>query len=73
LITNLIEDNSAREKMQSALAKWHAPQAAEQIAETMLKVIARESEHAKTKSHCAKNNCGCGKEHRAELRAKTAA
>ena len=32
LIVDMIANASAREQMQSALAKWHAPQAAEQIA-----------------------------------------
>jgi UDP-N-acetylglucosamine--N-acetylmuramyl-(pentapeptide) pyrophosphoryl-undecaprenol N-acetylglucosamine transferase len=73
LILDLVENTAAREQMQTALAKWHAPSAAGQIAETMLKIIAHESEHAKTKSHGGKSNCGCGKEHRAELRTKTAA
>ena len=35
LIANLVE----REQMQSALAQWHAPQAAERIAEIMLQAI----------------------------------
>jgi len=73
LISGLIENASAREQMQTALAKWHAPNAAEQIAETMLKLIARETEYAGASTHGAKSGCGCGGEHRAELRAKTAA
>jgi hypothetical protein len=58
--------------MQTALAKWHASQAAEEIAETMLRVIAQETESATTRPQGAKTGCGCG-EHRSELRAKTAA
>ncbi len=73
LISGLIENPEAREQMQTALAKWHAPNAAEQIAETILKLIARETEHAGASAHGAKSGCGCGGEHRAELRAKTAA
>jgi UDP-N-acetylglucosamine--N-acetylmuramyl-(pentapeptide) pyrophosphoryl-undecaprenol N-acetylglucosamine transferase len=73
VILNLIANATAREQMQSALGKWHAPQAAEQIAETMLKLIAHGAEYADTKPNSAKGDCGCGEEHRAELRAKTAA
>jgi UDP-N-acetylglucosamine--N-acetylmuramyl-(pentapeptide) pyrophosphoryl-undecaprenol N-acetylglucosamine transferase len=36
LMLELIEKPSVREKMGSALAQWHAPHAAEQIAEAML-------------------------------------
>lgn len=72
LVAGLIENASLREQMQTALAKWHAPRAAEEIAETMLKMIAQQTESANAGSHGAKNGCGCG-EHRAELRAKTAA
>jgi UDP-N-acetylglucosamine--N-acetylmuramyl-(pentapeptide) pyrophosphoryl-undecaprenol N-acetylglucosamine transferase len=72
-ILELIEKDAAREQMQTALAKWHAPQAAEQIAETMLKVIAQVTGHSSAKLHGAKGDCGCGGEHRTELRAKTAA
>lgn len=73
MILELAEDVSVREAMRTALAKWHAPQAAEEIAETMLKVIAQETEPMSVKSRGASGNCGCGDEHRAEWRAKTAA
>jgi UDP-N-acetylglucosamine--N-acetylmuramyl-(pentapeptide) pyrophosphoryl-undecaprenol N-acetylglucosamine transferase len=73
LIGNFIEDAVAREKMQSALAKWHSPQAAEQIAETMLKLIAHGTECAGAKPHDTKGGCGCGGDHRHELRVKSAA
>ena len=73
VILNLVMDTAVREQMQTALAKWHAPQAAEQIAETMLKLIAHGTEHAGAKPNGAKGDCGCGGEHRAEWRAKTAA
>jgi len=59
--------------MQAALARWHAPQAAEQIAETMLKLIAQGTGRADAKSHDASGGCGCGGEHRRELRVKSAA
>jgi UDP-N-acetylglucosamine--N-acetylmuramyl-(pentapeptide) pyrophosphoryl-undecaprenol N-acetylglucosamine transferase len=73
LIWNLVSNTAAREQMQTALARWHAPQAAEQIAETMLKQIAHEMQCTGAKSQDARGGCGCGGEHRAELRAKTAA
>jgi hypothetical protein len=73
LIVGLMDDNSRREQMQTALAKWHAPNAAEQIAETMLKLIAQETERAGASAHGVKSGCGCGGEHRAELRSKTTA
>ncbi len=73
LVWELATNGAAREKMQSALAKWHAPQAAEQIAETMLKLIAQGTERAGVQSHGAKGDCGCGGEHRHELRAKSTA
>jgi UDP-N-acetylglucosamine--N-acetylmuramyl-(pentapeptide) pyrophosphoryl-undecaprenol N-acetylglucosamine transferase len=72
VILELAGNAVAREQMQAALAKWHAPNAAEEIAETMLRMIAQETEPAGAKTHGAKNDCGCG-EHRAKLRANTAA
>jgi len=39
LLAGLMENATAREKMQAALAQWHAPKAAEQIAEVILKVV----------------------------------
>jgi UDP-N-acetylglucosamine--N-acetylmuramyl-(pentapeptide) pyrophosphoryl-undecaprenol N-acetylglucosamine transferase len=71
LILELAGNPADREEMQASLARWHAPQAAEQIAETMLKLIARETESAGAKSGNARS--GGGGEHRAELRAKNAA
>ena len=72
VILDLAGDAVAREQMQAALAKWHAPNAAEEIAETMLRMIAQETDPAGAKTHGAKHDCGCG-EHRAKLRANTAA
>ena len=43
LIAGLLEDTGSREKMQTALAGWHSPRAAEQIAGNILKTLA---EHA---------------------------
>ena len=39
LLSDLIEKPAVHEKMQSALAQWHAPHAAEQIAEAMLAAV----------------------------------
>lgn len=73
MILELARDVAERERMQTALAQWHAPQAAEEIAETMLQVIAQETESANVNPRAAGGTCNCGGEHRAELRAKTAA
>jgi UDP-N-acetylglucosamine--N-acetylmuramyl-(pentapeptide) pyrophosphoryl-undecaprenol N-acetylglucosamine transferase len=72
LILDLVKDNVARERIQAALAQWHAPQAAEQIAETMLKAIARERECAGSSSRHSHHNCGCSEKHRVEIGASTA-
>jgi UDP-N-acetylglucosamine--N-acetylmuramyl-(pentapeptide) pyrophosphoryl-undecaprenol N-acetylglucosamine transferase len=44
LISELMASAPAREKMQAALAKWHAPNAAEQIAERILSAIFRSAD-----------------------------
>jgi UDP-N-acetylglucosamine--N-acetylmuramyl-(pentapeptide) pyrophosphoryl-undecaprenol N-acetylglucosamine transferase len=36
ILSELVEDEAARVKIQTALAQWHAPQAAEEIAENVL-------------------------------------
>ena len=59
VLAGLVEDETARSKMQSALAQWHAPKAAEQIAEIMLAAIARQPAAAAAK----KPGCGCGCAH----------
>ncbi|MDE3066906.1 MAG: undecaprenyldiphospho-muramoylpentapeptide beta-N-acetylglucosaminyltransferase [Verrucomicrobiota bacterium] len=41
LLVELVENEPARSQMQSALAQWHAPHAAEWIAEDILNTIAR--------------------------------
>jgi UDP-N-acetylglucosamine--N-acetylmuramyl-(pentapeptide) pyrophosphoryl-undecaprenol N-acetylglucosamine transferase len=46
LLCELIEGQAARAKIQAALAQWHAPKAAEQIAEIMLAAIARQQGQA---------------------------
>jgi UDP-N-acetylglucosamine--N-acetylmuramyl-(pentapeptide) pyrophosphoryl-undecaprenol N-acetylglucosamine transferase len=39
ILVELVENEATRSKMQSALAQWHAPKAAEQIAENILRAI----------------------------------
>jgi UDP-N-acetylglucosamine--N-acetylmuramyl-(pentapeptide) pyrophosphoryl-undecaprenol N-acetylglucosamine transferase len=39
IATELIQSNAAREKMQTALEQWHAPRAAEKIAENIMLVV----------------------------------
>ncbi len=39
-IAEVMEDEAAREKMRTALSGWHAPHAAEQIAESIMRAIA---------------------------------
>jgi UDP-N-acetylglucosamine--N-acetylmuramyl-(pentapeptide) pyrophosphoryl-undecaprenol N-acetylglucosamine transferase len=58
ILTGLVEDESARAQMQSALAQWHAPAAAEQIAGIILDTIAQP---ATAQSKVKK--CSCGHAH----------
>jgi UDP-N-acetylglucosamine--N-acetylmuramyl-(pentapeptide) pyrophosphoryl-undecaprenol N-acetylglucosamine transferase len=60
VLDELADNEIARSTMQSALAQWHMPKAAEQIAETILSMAARQPEKtapARTKT------CGCGHAH----------
>jgi UDP-N-acetylglucosamine--N-acetylmuramyl-(pentapeptide) pyrophosphoryl-undecaprenol N-acetylglucosamine transferase len=57
ILTGLVEDESARAKMQFALAQWHAPEAAQQIAGIILNAIAQPAVQSKIKQ------CGCGHAH----------
>ena len=57
LLCELVECQAARVKIQAALAQWHAPRAAEQIAEIMLAAIARQQEQAV--APVSKCSCGC--------------
>jgi UDP-N-acetylglucosamine--N-acetylmuramyl-(pentapeptide) pyrophosphoryl-undecaprenol N-acetylglucosamine transferase len=57
LLRELVEDTAARAKIQTALAQWHAPKAAEQIADIMLAAIARQPEPAAARA--SKCSCGC--------------
>jgi UDP-N-acetylglucosamine--N-acetylmuramyl-(pentapeptide) pyrophosphoryl-undecaprenol N-acetylglucosamine transferase len=60
ILTELIGNNLARSEIQNALAQWHAPKAAEQIAENILRAIAQQQE----KSEQSKvKKCGCGHAH----------
>jgi UDP-N-acetylglucosamine--N-acetylmuramyl-(pentapeptide) pyrophosphoryl-undecaprenol N-acetylglucosamine transferase len=58
ILTELVENNDTRSKMQLTLAQWHAPKAAELIAENILQSIARQRQKAVPRPH--KHNCGCG-------------
>jgi UDP-N-acetylglucosamine--N-acetylmuramyl-(pentapeptide) pyrophosphoryl-undecaprenol N-acetylglucosamine transferase len=58
ILTDLVEGEAARGKITAALAQWHAPKAAEQIAENILQSIAGRRAKATPRAH--KNNCGCG-------------
>jgi UDP-N-acetylglucosamine--N-acetylmuramyl-(pentapeptide) pyrophosphoryl-undecaprenol N-acetylglucosamine transferase len=49
LLMELVGTESKRKAMQSALAQWHVPDAADRIAETILKAVA--ARHASTASH----------------------
>jgi UDP-N-acetylglucosamine--N-acetylmuramyl-(pentapeptide) pyrophosphoryl-undecaprenol N-acetylglucosamine transferase len=59
LLVELVEIEATRISMQAALAQWHAPKAAEQIAEIILAAIAQP---AKTPQSKAKK-CSCGHTH----------
>jgi UDP-N-acetylglucosamine--N-acetylmuramyl-(pentapeptide) pyrophosphoryl-undecaprenol N-acetylglucosamine transferase len=54
ILTGMIENEAARSKMQSALAQWHAPKAAEQIAENILSAIFRSADSL---SACLSPHC----------------
>jgi UDP-N-acetylglucosamine--N-acetylmuramyl-(pentapeptide) pyrophosphoryl-undecaprenol N-acetylglucosamine transferase len=56
-LRELVEDAAARAKIQTALAQWHAPKAAEQIADIMLAAIARQPEQSAARA--SKCSCGC--------------
>jgi UDP-N-acetylglucosamine--N-acetylmuramyl-(pentapeptide) pyrophosphoryl-undecaprenol N-acetylglucosamine transferase len=59
LLTELVEIEATRATMQAALAQWHAPKAAEQIAEIILAAIAQPAKAAQAKA----KKCGCGHAH----------
>jgi len=57
-LTELVENETVRPQMQAALAQWHAPMAAEQIAEKIL-VLVEQRELAQAKVAA----CSCGHAH----------
>ena len=59
LLCELVENDTTRAAMQSALIQWHAPKAAEQIAEIILTAIAQQQEA----SAARKSTCSCGHAH----------
>jgi UDP-N-acetylglucosamine--N-acetylmuramyl-(pentapeptide) pyrophosphoryl-undecaprenol N-acetylglucosamine transferase len=59
LLCELIEGPAARAKIQAALAQWHAPKAAEQIAEIILEAVARCQKEGAGQSHPSTCSCGC--------------
>ncbi len=59
LLRELVEAPAVREKMQTALTQWHAPKAAEQIAEIILAVIAQQQ----AANAARKPLCDCGHAH----------
>jgi UDP-N-acetylglucosamine--N-acetylmuramyl-(pentapeptide) pyrophosphoryl-undecaprenol N-acetylglucosamine transferase len=62
ILTGLVDDETARSTMQSALAQWHMPKAAEQIAESILSMVARLPEKM---AQAEIKACGCGHAHSA--------
>jgi UDP-N-acetylglucosamine--N-acetylmuramyl-(pentapeptide) pyrophosphoryl-undecaprenol N-acetylglucosamine transferase len=60
LLCELVENNATRAAMQSALVQWHAPKAAEQIAENILSAFAQQQEKA---AQSKVKKCGCGHAH----------
>ena len=59
LLRELVEEPVARGKIQTALAQWHTPGAAAQIANIMLATIAQRQEESPTR----KSSCNCGHTH----------
>jgi UDP-N-acetylglucosamine--N-acetylmuramyl-(pentapeptide) pyrophosphoryl-undecaprenol N-acetylglucosamine transferase len=59
LLQELMCDESVRSKMQATLAQWHAPAAAEQIADTILAAIAQQ----RAVDAARKPLCNCGHAH----------
>lgn len=59
LLCKLVENDATRAAMQAALAQWHSPKAAEQIAEIILQAVLQPAKAAHSKS----KKCGCGHAH----------
>jgi len=60
ILNELVQDETVRAKIKSALVPWHAPKAAEQIAENILSAIALRQEK---KAQSKVKKCGCGHAH----------
>ena len=60
-VAELVENGTARFQMRSALAQWHAPHAAEKIAEAMLQAVARECGTATGKTGNCEYGCAPGR------------
>lgn len=58
LLVQLVEDQTTREAMRSALGQWHSPKAAEQIAEAILRAVARAAAHPQTAAGVSRNAAG---------------
>jgi UDP-N-acetylglucosamine--N-acetylmuramyl-(pentapeptide) pyrophosphoryl-undecaprenol N-acetylglucosamine transferase len=58
LLGELVENENTRAALQAALVQWHAPQAAEMIADNILQAIQRGAE-----KHAPSAHCGCGHAH----------
>jgi UDP-N-acetylglucosamine--N-acetylmuramyl-(pentapeptide) pyrophosphoryl-undecaprenol N-acetylglucosamine transferase len=69
LISELVKNPVARKRMQTALAQWHAPKAAQQIADRILEAVAEKRQTASTKLGVSKRNGCCGDEHPQQRRA----
>jgi len=61
LLCELMEDEQSRATVKSALGQWHAPHAAEQIAENILAAITRRGEGVAL--YGEDSDCGCGHRH----------
>jgi UDP-N-acetylglucosamine--N-acetylmuramyl-(pentapeptide) pyrophosphoryl-undecaprenol N-acetylglucosamine transferase len=53
ILSELVENNAIRTAVQSALAQWHVPKAAEQIAEIILAAIAQPAQSKVKKCGCS--------------------
>ena len=58
ILTELVENETVRSNMQTAISKWHAPGAAEQIAEILVNSVTCHSEGSSIKDGCC-----CGQAH----------
>jgi UDP-N-acetylglucosamine--N-acetylmuramyl-(pentapeptide) pyrophosphoryl-undecaprenol N-acetylglucosamine transferase len=63
LVSEMISNDASREKMKTALANWHAPKAAEQIAETILCAVLRSADSVVRANQAAGEAGGQGRPH----------